>query len=129
MISISGSLIWWTNPDGTVLNFGEVRRAQLDKCSLLTSRLVSLGPFRSFKVCWDAKERVGRGKQGKLPRLFTFSKTATLVHGMRWKTCFWAELQPWCLSLQWNTCPWAEHSDDNIKKSLCKNSSVIIHLN
>ena len=21
----------------------------------------------------------------------------------------WAELQPWCLSLQWKTCPWAEH--------------------
>ena len=27
-----------------------------------------------------------------------------------WKTCLWAELQPWCLCLQWKTCPWAEHS-------------------
>ena len=21
----------------------------------------------------------------------------------------WAQLQPWCLSLQWRTCPWADH--------------------
>ena len=39
---------------------GEVRRAQLAKSTLLTSMLVPLG---SFKVCSDAKERVGCGKQ------------------------------------------------------------------
>ena len=43
-----------------VVNFSEVRRAQLDKSTLLTSSLVPLG---SFKVCSDAKERVGYGKQ------------------------------------------------------------------
>ena len=42
------------------MNFGEVRRAQLAKSTLLTSSFVPLG---SFKVCSDAKERVGCGKQ------------------------------------------------------------------
>ena len=43
-----------------MVNFGEVRRAQLVKSALLTSLLV---PLRSFKVCSDAKEKVGCGKQ------------------------------------------------------------------
>ena len=64
MTGISGSLIWSKtlmelifNP---VVNFGEVRRAQLAKSTLLTSSLMPLG---SFKVRLDAKERVGCGKQ------------------------------------------------------------------
>ena len=43
------------------------------KSTLLTSALVPLG---SFKVCSDAKERVGFGK---LPHLFIPSKTETFV--------------------------------------------------
>ena len=39
-----------------MVNFGEVRRAHLAKSILLTSTLVPLG---SFKVCSDAKEKVG----------------------------------------------------------------------
>ena len=31
-----------------VVNFGEVRRAQLAKCTLLTSMLVPLGSFQTF---------------------------------------------------------------------------------
>ena len=46
-----------------VVNFGEVRRVQLAKSTLLSSTLVPLGSFRSFKVCSNAKERVGCGKQ------------------------------------------------------------------
>ena len=46
-----------------VVNFGEVRRAQLGKYTLHTSTLVSWGLFRSFKVSLDAKARVGWGKQ------------------------------------------------------------------
>ena len=49
------------NPDGidikSVVNFGEVQRAQLAKSTLLTSTLVSVGSFRSIKVCLDAKEQ------------------------------------------------------------------------
>ena len=44
-------------------NFGEVRRTQLAKSTILTSSLVPLGFFRSFKVCSNAKERVGCGNQ------------------------------------------------------------------
>ena len=61
-----------------MVNFGEVRRAQLAKSTLLTSTIGAL-EFRSFKVCLDAKERVVCGNQGKLPHLFIPSKTATLV--------------------------------------------------
>ena len=35
--------------------------------------------FRSFKVCSDAKERVGAESNGKLPHLFISCKTTTLV--------------------------------------------------
>ena len=59
MIGISGSLNWsktlmeliYLTP---VVNFGEVRRAQLAKFTLPTFTLV---PLESFKVCSDAKER------------------------------------------------------------------------
>ena len=62
-----------------VVNFGEVRRAHLARATLLASSLMSLGLFRSFKVCSDAKERVGCGKQREAPHLFIPSKTATWV--------------------------------------------------
>ena len=45
-----------------VVNFGEIRRAQLAKSSLLTSALVPLG---SFKVCSGAKERGVRKATGR----------------------------------------------------------------
>ena len=57
LIGISGTLIWSKSP---VVNFGEVRRAQLAKSNLLTSTLVPLG---FFQICSDAKKRVGCGKQ------------------------------------------------------------------
>ena len=46
-----------------LVNFAEVWRAQLAKSTLLTSVLVPLGSFHSFKVCSDAKESVGCRKQ------------------------------------------------------------------
>ena len=109
VIGISGSLMWSKtlmelifNP---VVNFGEVRRAQLAKSTLMTSSRCPWDIFRSFKVCSDAKERVGCGKQ---PHLFIPSKLQPSFMSLQWKTCLWAELQSWCLSLQWRTCPWAE---------------------
>ena len=59
-----------------VVNVDEVRRAQLAKFTLPTSMLVPLESLRSFKVCSDAKERVGCGK---LPHLSIPSKTAVRV--------------------------------------------------
>ena len=46
------------------------------KSTLLTS---TLGPLGSFKICLDAKERVGYRKHWMLPHLFIPSKTATFV--------------------------------------------------
>ena len=62
-----------------MVNFDEFRRAQLAKSTLLTSTLVSLGYFRSFKVCSHAKERGGAESNGKLLHLFIPSETATFV--------------------------------------------------
>ena len=84
----SGHKPWWNCYLTPVVNFGE---AQLAKSTLLTSTLVPLEFFRSFKVRSEAKERVGCGKQGWATSLSIPSKTAA-----------------WFLSLQWRTCPWAE---------------------
>ena len=59
------------------MNFGEVRRAQLAKSTLLTS---TLGPLESFKVYSDAKERVGYGKQREATApIYPLDRTETLV--------------------------------------------------
>ena len=72
-----------------VVNFGEFRRAQLAKSTLLTSTLVPLG---SFNVCSDAKERVGCGKQREA--------TASIQSLVK--------LQPWFLSFEVEDLPSAE---------------------
>ena len=74
-----------------MVNFGEIRRGQLDKSTLLTSTLVPLG---SFKVCSDVKERVGVESNRKLPHLFNPGKTAALVPEFAVKDLPSAELQP-----------------------------------
>ena len=80
------------NPGGTVkppvVNFGVVRKAQLAKSTLLASTLVPLGSFQIFKVCSDAKERVGCERQREAT-----APIQSLV-----------KLQPWFLSLRWKTC-------------------------
>ena len=49
VIAISGFSDLVKNPDETpVVNFGEVRRVQLAKSTLLTSTMVSLGSFQMF---------------------------------------------------------------------------------
>ena len=69
---------WYLTP---VMNFGEIRRAQLAKSTLLTSTLVPL-------VCSDAKERVGCGKKWD---------GTTLIQ-------FLVKLKPYFLSLRWKAC-------------------------
>ena len=73
-----------------MVNLGEVRRAQLAKSTLLTSTLVPWDLFRSFKVCSDAKERVGCRNQ--------WEATAPIQSLVK--------LQPWFLSLRWKACLW-----------------------
>ena len=73
-----------------MVNFGEVQRDQLAKSTLLASTLRPLGSFQIFKVCSDAKERVGCRKQ--------WEATAPIKSLVK--------LQPWFLSLQWKTRIW-----------------------
>ena len=77
VIGISGSLIWSKtlmeltfNP---LVNFCEVRRAQLAKSTLTTSTMVSLGSVQMLKRRWGAESN------WKLPHLFIPSKTANFV--------------------------------------------------
>ena len=58
-----------------MVNFGEVRRAQLAKS---TSTTCPLDLFRTFKVCSYAREWSAESNE-KLPHLFIPSKTTTLV--------------------------------------------------
>ena len=83
-----------------MVNFGEVRRAKLAKSTLLTSTQVPLGSFKIFKVCSDAKERVGVESNGKLQHLFIPYITAALVPEFAVEDLPSAELQPWFLLLQ-----------------------------
>ena len=77
----SGQKPWWNWYLNPVVNFGEVRRAQLAKSSLLTLKLVSLGSYQIFKVCSDAEERVGCRKQWEAitPIHRYISKTAAWI--------------------------------------------------
>ena len=84
MIGISGSLIYSKSLMELMFNpCGEFRTAHLAKSIVLTSALVPLGSFRSCKVCSDAKERVGCGKQREAT-----APIQTLL-----------KLQPWFLNL------------------------------
>ena len=67
--------------------FHEIRRAQLDKSTVLTSTFVPWDLFRCFMVCSDVKERVECGKQR--------DATAPIQSLIK--------LQPWFLSLRWKT--------------------------
>ena len=65
---------------------------------------------RFFKVCSDAKERVGcRKQQEATAPIQSLVKLQPWFLSLRWKTFLWAELQPGFLCLQWRTCPWAEY--------------------
>ena len=85
---LSGLKPWWNIYLTSVVNFGEVRKAQLAKSTLLTSTFVPLGCYQIFNICPDAKERVGCGKQREAT-----APIQSLV-----------KLQPWFLSLRCKTC-------------------------
>ena len=74
-----------------MVNFGEVRRVQLAKSTVLTSTLWPLG---SFKVFSDAKEIVGAESNGSYGTYLSLVKLQPWFLSLRWKTYLWAELQP-----------------------------------
>ena len=99
---------WYLTP---VVNFGEVRKVQLAKSTILTSALVPLDLFRSFTVCSDAKEIVRCWKQGESTApIQSLVKLQPWFLSLQWKTCLCAQQQPRFLGLQWRTYPWVEHS-------------------
>ena len=83
-----------------LVNFGEVRRAQLSKFTLPTSTMVLLGSFRSFKVCSDANESGVRKATGSYRTYLIPGKTAALVPEFAVENLSSAELQPRFLRLQ-----------------------------
>ena len=97
----SGQKPWWNWYITSVVNFGEVRRAQLAKSTILTSMFVPLGSFRSFQML---KREWGVESNGKLPHLFIPGKTAALVPEFEVEDLPSAELQPRFLCLQLRTC-------------------------
>ena len=116
VIGIYGSQIWsktlinwYLTP---VVNFGEVRRAQLAKSTLLTSTLVPLRSSQNLRSVQMLKREWGAENNGKLPHLFKSQvKLQTWFLSLR-KACHRQNCKHRFLCLQWRTCPWAEHSDD-----------------
>ena len=81
------------------MNFDEVRRAQSSKSTLLTTTLVPLGRF--FKICSDAKQRVGCGKQWEAAATYSIpGKIAALVPEFTVEDLPSVDLQPKFLHLQ-----------------------------
>ena len=96
-----------------MVNFGEVRRAQLVKSTLLTSTMVPRDLFRSFKVCLDAKERERVRKETR-----NYPTYSSLVQLQAWFLSCGGRLPlnrtaARCLGLQRKICPCAEHYDDD----------------
>ena len=79
-----------------MVNFGEVRRAQLVKSTLLASTC-SWDLYKSFKVCLDAKENGVRKDTGSYRTYLIPGKTAALVR-----------------TFAVEDLPSAEHSDDGV---------------
>ena len=106
----SGQKPWWNWYLTPAVNFGEVRRAQLAKSTLLSSSLVPPGIFSDLLrfVLMIKREWVQKAR-GRCRTFKSLVKLQPWFLSLQWKTCLWAELQPWCLSLKWRTCPWAEH--------------------
>ena len=102
---------WWKWYLTPVVNFGEVRRGQLAKWTLLTSTLVPLGSFQILRSVQMLNREWGAESNGKLLHC-TYSipgKTVALVPEFVVEDMPSAEMQPRFLRLQWRTCPWTVH--------------------
>ena len=98
----SGQKPWWNWYLTPVVNFGEVRRAQLAS----SPRWNHWDVFRSYKVSSEAKKRVGCRKQREATAPIQFLvKLQPWFLSLQWMTC----LRQRFLGLQWRTCLWAEH--------------------
>ena len=94
---------WYFTP---MLNYGEVRGAQLANSSLLTSTFVPLGSFQIFQGlfrCWRVS-----GMRKATGSCRTYSSQV--------------KLQPWFLTLRWNTCLWQNCS---LGSSVCSKGPAL----
>ena len=94
------------SPVTPVVNFCEVRTAQLAKSTLLTSTLMPWGFSGFLKVCSDAKERVGAESNGSYPTYSSLVKVQPWVMSLRWKTC----LRQNC---NFGSCALGQNTDDD----------------
>ena len=76
---LSGQKPWWNWYLNPVVNFGEVRRAQLAKSTLLTSTTVPLGSFQILRSVQMLKREWDAESNGKLPHLSIPSKNAAWI--------------------------------------------------
>ena len=105
----SGQEPWWNWYLSSVVNFGEVRRGELAKSTLLTSSLVPLGSFQIFYGLFRCQRESGvRKATGSYRIYFSLVKLQPTFLSFQWKTCLWAEHWWW-----W----WRENKKRNWKRS------------
>ena len=91
----SGQKPWWNWYLTPVVNFGQVRWAQLVKSALLISSLVPLGSFQIFYGLFRCSRESGVQKaRGSYRTYSSLVKLQPRFLSLQWKTCLWAELQP-----------------------------------
>ena len=101
VIRISGSLIWLKKPDGTDIQLlwwtsvGPV--SQIHSPHLCTGAPgIFSDLLRSVQML---KREWGAETIGSYHTYSSLVKLRPWFLSLQWKTCLWAELQPWCLSL------------------------------
>ena len=91
----SGQIPWWNWYLTPVVNFDEARRAHLAKYTLPPPRRCPWDLFRNVKVCGDAKERVGCGKQREpTAPIQSLVKMHHWFLSLRWKPFFRQNCSP-----------------------------------
>ena len=88
--------------------YSEFRWSPEDPISQVHSPLLHVGAPGIFSDLWRPVKMLNRecgcGKQYKaIAPIQSLVKLQPRFLNLQGKTCLWAELQPWCLSLQWRT--------------------------
>ena len=106
VIGISGSLIWSKTLMKLIFNpYGEFRWSPEGPVSQMHSPHLLVGAPGIFSDLLRFVEMIkrewGAESNEKLPHLFNLVKLQPRFLSLQWKSWIWAELQPWCRSLQW----------------------------
>ena len=111
LIGISGSLIWSKTLMELIFNScGEFRWRPEGPVRQIHSPHLHAGALRIFSDVLRSFQMLKREWGAESYRTYlSLVKVQILFLSLQCKTCLWAELHSWCLSLQWRTCPLAEH--------------------